>query len=43
MPDLIRLPRLLTEAEAAEALGVSHDTLLRERKRRRIAFTRESS
>src|SRR4051794_19309337 len=39
MPDPVRLPRLLSEAEAAEALGVSHDTLLRERRRDRISYT----
>jgi excisionase family DNA binding protein len=39
MPEPIRLPRLLTEAEAAEALGVSYDTMLRERKGGRISYT----
>lgn len=32
------LPRLLTERQAADALGVSSDTLRRERRRRRIGY-----
>ena len=39
MQQLIRLPRLLTEAEAAQALGVSVDTLRRERKAGKIRHT----
>lgn len=39
MAEPIRLPRLLTERDAAKALGVSNDTLFRERRRGRIAFT----
>jgi hypothetical protein len=36
--ELARLPRLLTERQAAVALGVSIETLRRERKRRRIGY-----
>lgn len=39
MVDVLPLPALLTEAEAARALGVSVDTLRRERRRRRIGYT----
>jgi len=39
MAEPIRLPRLLKEREAADALGVSVDTLRRERRRNRIGFT----
>jgi excisionase family DNA binding protein len=35
----IRLPRLLTEGEAADALGVSVDTVRRERKADKIRHT----
>jgi excisionase family DNA binding protein len=35
----IRLPRLLTEGEAADALGVSVDTVRRERKAGKIRHT----
>ena len=40
MPEPVRLPRLYTEREGASELRVSVDTLQRERKRGRIAFTR---
>ena len=40
MADVATLPKLYTEAEAAEELGVSVATLRRERKRRRIGFKR---
>jgi excisionase family DNA binding protein len=40
MPEPIRLPRLLTEREAAAALGVSIDTLRRERGDGRVRHTR---
>lgn len=36
MTDLLHLPRLLTEAEAADSLGISVFTLARERKAGRI-------
>jgi len=40
MTEPLRIPRLLTEREAAEALGVSPDTLTRERRRGRVTHTR---
>ena len=40
MAEPVRLPRLLTEKEAAEALGVSKATLVRLRRAGRITFTR---
>src|SRR5947209_3060836 len=38
--DVLTLPRLLDEDQVAEALGCSPDTVRRERKRRRLGFTR---
>ena len=40
MTDVVRVPKLLTEPEAAKALGVSVDTLRRLRKARKIGYTR---
>lgn len=39
MLEPVRLPRLMKEKIAAEQLGVSVDTIRRERKRGRIAYT----
>jgi hypothetical protein len=39
MADLVELPKLLTEHQAADVLGVSVDTVRRERRRQRIAHT----
>ncbi|MDJ0391479.1 hypothetical protein QMO56_25585 [Roseomonas sp. E05] len=39
MTDPVSLPRLLTEVVAAERLGISIDTLRRERRRQRIGYT----
>ena len=36
----LRLPRLYSERDAAEVLGISVDTIRRERQRRKLAFTR---
>jgi len=36
--DVLNLPRMMTEADAAERLGISVFTLARERKARRIAY-----
>ena len=40
MTEPLRLPRLLTEDKVAELLGISTDTVRRERKRKRLGFTR---
>jgi excisionase family DNA binding protein len=40
MAEVVRLPRLLTERQAAAECGVSTDTLRRERRRGRIGFTK---
>ena len=40
MTDLIEIPKLLFEGEAAKALGVSEDTLKRLRKSGKIGYTR---
>lgn len=39
-PRVPSLPRLLSENEVAEVLGCSPDTVRRERKRRRLGFTK---
>jgi excisionase family DNA binding protein len=40
MNDLVRLPHLLSETQAAAALGVSVPTMQRRRRRREIGFIR---